>query len=52
MTTLLIIAAVLAVGLIVSGWALAHEQAEAESPFARQTNGRDTDDGLKAHRAR
>ena len=52
MTTLLIIAAILAVGLIVSGWVLAHEQEEAESPFARVTNGRDTDDALKAHRAR
>ena len=51
MITLLIIASILAVGLIASGWVLTHETDDDEG-FARQTNGRDTDDGLKAHRAR
>ena len=60
MTTLIVISVILAVGLIASGWVLAvlrltelaHEAGDEESGFARQTNGRNTDDGLKAHRSR
>ena len=50
MTTLIAISVILAISLIVSGWVLAHEAGDEESGFARQTNGRNTDDGLKAHR--
>jgi len=51
MTTLIIVATILSLGLIASGWALAHPPVEDEPQFARFTNGRDTADGLKAHRS-
>ena len=43
--------AVVAVGLMLAGWVLAH-RSPAQPEFARITNGRNTPDALKSHRSR
>ena len=52
MTTLLILSVVASVMLIGAGLRACCQPAQAAPEFARFTNGRNTDDGLKAHRSR
>jgi len=50
MTALLILTAIVSVSLIAAGVRASRSAQPAAPQFAHIVNGRDTDDGLKAHR--